>query len=294
MSQIVQTRIYLDTSVLRGLGHRSTKALEGKCYTSALALLELLAGVSKDDNSYTRRRAVIVAILNAPPTSVVWELPDTRLLMCFSYVRENCTTQELRIEPLRRILECVRANSNRAAFIRAEQALGLSFPIEFFEQLDREIGAEFRKSTEKGNSEIRAAFNAQPVDNNIVPANILNGSFKDFCQWFRDKEKVLNFSTTVFGLARRVVDLAPSLPVEKVHDSYNGSIDVFVNAFSFASMTKTANMDLPGRNDALDLAHFLFLADGDALATNDGGMASIAEAIGVPVIGSSGLAINAE
>jgi hypothetical protein len=283
------TRTYLDTSVLRGLGRRATKVLDQGCCTSALALLELLAGVRKDDKSYARRRAAILAVLDATPKSVIWELPDSRLTTCFALVRKTCTTIEQRIEPLRKLLDCVRLSPDRTAFAVCAEGLNLPFSIEFFEKLDGEFGVEFRKSTEKGNAEIREAFNRAPAGGSIIPANIRTASFNEFCIWFRDQAALLNFSITVSGLARRVVEQVPSLPEGAVHDSYDGSIDVFVNALSFVSMAMTANMDLPGRNDALDLAHFLFLEKGDTLATDDNKARAVAEAAGVRVIGSGNL-----
>ena len=210
MDKTKNTRIYLDTSALRRLGRRSTKALGGTCYTSALALLELLAKVKEDDQAYTRRRSVIVAVLAAPPSSVVWDFPDSRMTTCFSYVRETCTTTELRIEPLRRILECVRLHQVRTDFMNCEQALNLDFNFEYFEKLDREFGVQFRESTDKGNLDIRAAFNAKATEDRVVPDEVRAGSFRVFCEWFRDTAKILNRSITVYALAHRVVAQCPS------------------------------------------------------------------------------------
>ena len=62
-------------------------------------------------------------------------------------------------------------------------------------------------------------------------------------------------------------------------------------ALSFVSLAMTANVDLPGRNDALDLAHFLFLGARDSLATDDEKMRTVAQAIGVPVLSSDDLPV---
>ena len=62
------------------------------------------------------------------------------------------------------------------------------------------------------------------------------------------------------------------------------TIDVFVDAFSLGSMLDAGQMQTPGRNDALDLAHFLYIQSAMVLATGDTKMGETARGIGLVVI----------
>jgi hypothetical protein len=54
-------------------------------------------------------------------------------------------------------------------------------------------------------------------------------------------------------------------------------------------MLDASQMRTPGRNDALDLAHFLYLQEGMALATGDKKMAETATSVGFTVIAPADL-----
>jgi len=77
--------------------------------------------------------------------------------------------------------------------------------------------------------------------------------------------------------------------VGAIHDSYNGSIDAFVDGFSWRVMTDHGRGRTPGRNDALDLAHMLYLSRDSVLVTGDKTMAETASAAGVKVLAPDAL-----
>ena len=68
--------------------------------------------------------------------------------------------------------------------------------------------------------------------------------------------------------------------VSQFRESYDGSIERFVGAFSYAVMSMASDMSGPGRNDALDLAHLLYLENTMELVTNDHKLRDVTVAIG--------------
>jgi hypothetical protein len=77
--------------------------------------------------------------------------------------------------------------------------------------------------------------------------------------------------------------------VGAIHDSYNGLIDPFVNGFSWRAITDHSRGRTPGKNDALDMAHMLYLTSDAALVTGDRAMSETASAAGVKVLSRDAL-----
>ena len=85
-----------------------------------------------------------------------------------------------------------------------------------------------------------------------------------------NERSVLNRSITIHALAvaaARAID--DRIPVGAIHDSYNGDLDVYVDAFSIASMKATGTLDTPGRNDGIDLNHLVYLRRCSVLVSED-------------------------
>lgn len=51
------------------------------------------------------------------------------------------------------------------------------------------------------------------------------------------------------------------MKISELLESYNGSIDIFIEAFSLFSAQKSSLLDCPAKNDFLDLHHLLYLGN---------------------------------
>ena len=78
-------------------------------------------------------------------------------------------------------------------------------------------------------------------------------------------------------------DVRDEVPEEETFDAYNDRLDSFSRALSFAAMELLERGAQPGRNDMLDLAHFLYIPQGTRLATTDRRMRTIASQF-LPVV----------
>jgi hypothetical protein len=205
----------------------------------------------------------------------------------------------MRLDPLRQILDALAVHDTREAFLKAEAELPIAYHLEFFEHFDDMFGEQFRTATDGLNRDMRAVFDdARQKPSAVVPEAVRQGSFQAFCAWFRDKQPLVNRSITILALAQRAAGATTSATderfVSELYKSYDRSIERFVDAFSYSSMSMASDMSSPGRNDALDLAHVLYLKDETELATEDGKLRSIAVAIGVRVCGADELTALAE
>ncbi|HVZ85859.1 MAG TPA: hypothetical protein VHG72_02755 [Polyangia bacterium] len=64
------------------------------------------------------------------------------------------------------------------------------------------------------------------------------------------------------------------------HDTYNSTIDAFIDAFSIASIKATGNMNAPGRNDGMDFMHFFYMNPSTVLLSDDVKQRSYAQGAG--------------
>lgn len=264
---------YLDTSSIRMVGKRLKSLSESHYFsTSALTLIELLNGICKDDAEFSRRGSSIRNILQSK-TAVNWDMPDRPMALCFDEIVRKGDFIEMRIDPLRAILDCLLSCKSRAEFIEREACLKLEHPLEYFSKFDDNFAGNYIEETSRGNREIRAAFDrakAGEADSSI-PSEVMAGSFHDFCVWwFTNTDR--DFDFTVHGFATRLADIMGNKSetmIENLRGSYNGSIDIFMKALSKSAMLMTTNMSTPARNDAVDLGHFLYLKPGMTFISED-------------------------
>jgi hypothetical protein len=62
---------------------------------------------------------------------------------------------------------------------------------------------------------------------------------------------------------------------------YDGSIDCYLTAASLKSMERPATGTVPGRNDALDVAHFIYVSKESTVVTDDSRLSELAERVGL-------------
>jgi hypothetical protein len=285
--------LYLDTSAVRALGGGLTGARQTGLTTSALTIVELVTGASASEDRFRRIRPGLKAVVAGSLVSVDWRLPDDPLATSFKWMTDNCFLKENRLESLKSIADLVISSDSLGDFCQREATAKLPFPLEFWKEFDVLFGQAYIEISRTTGIEVKAAFDlAKGGEGKVghIGAAAKNMTYPEFCRWFASEHALLNRAATVRALAQRLAVMVkpsdnPSEDlVAAIYNSYDGSIDVFVSAFSWRVMTDHGDGRNPARNDALDLAHLLYLKVGVPLSTGDKTMGETAQAAGVKVV----------
>lgn len=281
---------YLDTSAIRVIGKDLVRLSQVvKIKISVLGIIEIISRARSSESDYLRCKSTLKTVMDSQ-LSIDYDMPDKVLLSGFDYINDRCNFKEFRVDCLNSVLKILLDSGDYNTFLTEQKALSVSHPLEYFEIYDQSFGEGFSESFDKETQIIKEAFRLVKegkAENQIVPKEIIEGSFQNFCEWFMDEQELINESVTVNGLAQRgMKELAEAgLLVEDVgliHDSYNGCISAFVSAASRLTMYVHKNGGRPGRNDPLDLAHFLYIKEGDFLVSKDRKMLELSRLISCP------------
>ena len=165
----------------------------------------------------------------------------------------------------------------------------LVFGYEFFRDYDDTLGREFIEATVSGHTEIRGAYQ-RSVEQGYVPSDL---RLRTFLSRLGQDRPDLDDAITRYALVEVLVHLpdaqVPDLDKPDIFDSYNGALDTYVRALSSASTNMASTSSRPGRNDAADLAHLLYVKVGESFATDDQPLATRVRLAGAQVINSATL-----
>nr|BDT33755.1 hypothetical protein MFMH1_34240 [Myxococcus sp. MH1] len=287
------TTYYLDTSAVRRFSSRlnQIETPDRVFKTSALTVSELVNGILACDKEFKSRRAALTALLSLKSCEIEWTLPDRPLALCFSEIEKNYTFTDKRPSSLQQLAQCITTSSDRDDFKTKESKLKLDFGRPYFEEYDTNFGDALIQMNRQGNPQVRDAFEKAKAGQLVtqVPREILDAGYSKFCEWFSIECRKSNESITIHGLALRAANDVTSRPTEdfigRIYNSYDGSIDAFISAFSKTAMS----IGTMGRNEALDLAHLLFVRKDWILVTNDKKMLNSARAVGLSTVTTSDL-----
>jgi hypothetical protein len=273
---------YLDTSTIRSLGSALGGLGSGHC-TSVFCTIELLSGILDSEEQYYRRRAAIRTVLGSR-ISIDWDMPEAKLLHGFEYFRTRCRFEERRVPHLKLILQDVEASRSREELTGRLAKRPTTFGYEFFQAYDSALSGGFIQATVSGHTEIRRGYE-RSVEKGQIPRGV---RLRDFLEGLRQSH--LNDALMRYALVEVLSGLpgaeVPDSEKAEVFDSYNGSLDVYVRALSHSSNEMASSASWPGRNDAADLAHLLYVAVGSPFATGDIRLANLARTAGARVVTS--------
>lgn len=243
-------KYYLDTVAVRRLSKELPK-LKDNSYTSALVILELISGIN--EREFNIRKQVIKNLLECG-FPIIWKLPETIKAEAFPIleIREKRTLGLLRI-----CYELLRSENLETLILKTENEV---YNIDFFKEWDSTHSFGFINATSKGNEELKKIYNDERLNNGEAFENYAKQFVKSLASDFE-----LNNSITVKGMASNYAAQASSngekVSEEEVHNSYNHSIDIFLEYFSLFSAKKSGELGTPAKNDYVDLNHLLYLRD---------------------------------
>ncbi|MEL1252170.1 hypothetical protein AAEO57_00170 [Flavobacterium sp. DGU38] len=201
--------------------------------------------------------------LLASDIPIIWELPEAMKTYAFPIVE----IIEHRTSGLKNIsLQLLDSTDFNDFESRTKDEL---YSLDFFSDLDSVYSAGFINGTSRGNQNLKE-----------ILKHIREKDGEDFEKIAKEYLKSLAFdpinsqitiNAIADYLANHVNKAGDQMEVSEVIQSYNGSIDVFIDAFSLFTIQKSTLFNSPSKNDFVDLHHLLYLKNDrkDFIVTDD-------------------------
>lgn len=255
-----QNKYYLETNALYQLKKFSSETQESS-FTSALAITELVAGVTEYD---FKRRSAIAQILMASDVAIDWRFPEEIQLESFDCALLD-EFEDIRKASLQVLFIALSEAKSFTQFKTIDNKVDKEFNLSFFKRLDDTWAERFVNVLNDSNFQIAEAIEKFPNEKLEFNGKIYNvGSRKGLNVLFVEQPS-FNWAISIYGmiaqLRRSKVDIFNHLTDEMIYESYNGLSDHFVRGFSAYSSEKLVNMGSASKNDLLDLYHLTYLRD---------------------------------
>lgn len=289
--QATNKRTYLDSSFLRNAGSLLPKRLEELALnttptTSVLTLRELIAESDKNDREFLRRRAALRGLQDARVSILtvdIWE----KIFDAFDYFQSYELVGDSSKEELFAIWEEICCSDSLNDFFRSLRSRSLTEVFREIQgedrrlariltsdtaQLSRDIKLQFENTTTKERAELQELGLPPNGDlRNLITSTTMQAGLR----W-----------ATIQGM---LVSLHNEMDIEgfdvvRIMKTYNGRLDVFARAAGRLLDEQIITGNALGKNDAIDLLHFLWIESTDVLATLDSKMRNVASSIGVSLL----------
>lgn len=280
---------YADTSSIRRAGGGLASLLEsGRLRTSVLVAIELLNGITQSEKEFRRRRSGLRTLNRW----MEYRMPEQVIFSGFEALVDEFDFIEKRLESLTFIINTLDQVDSLFDFRYALEDVMLDYPLAYFTSYDQIFERVFVPGSETELREIRRLFESADVHQvdptGTIPREVLAGSFKRFCDWLLTDKISLNESLTLMALAKSAAGMVIKTPSEelinRVYTSYNDIGYPFLKALSVKSTDLMCINSQGQRNDGMDLAHFLYLREGEILVSDDLAQRELAGRIGVRAI----------
>lgn len=283
---------YLDTGVLRRRSRTLPRSpLRHVAYTSALALVELIAGARRSEAEFRKRRAAVDAVFRAE-LPVDWQFPEVKLVCAYPRLRDRYDIFETRCGSLQALIGVFRSARDISDFSRRAAELDVPEPIDYFERYDIDYPGDYVTRAKLWAAESKALF-----DPDGEPARLLGlpptVSHDEFMRSFRASplhEMLVRY--TVAGAIAQNAGLTGEAEHEELFATYDHSMDAYLRALSWWNIEHTLGRSA-GRNDALDVAHLVYLVQDATLVTTDRALADLAQRVGVSCLGPDSVVAGA-
>jgi len=253
-------RYYLDVNAVYNYNNLS-KEVQSNCFTSALAILEIVAGFN--DKDFYRRKVALKNIVDNK-VHVDWRLVESIMYDAFDILNEFEMLNH-NITHLKEIaLDCLAAKS--FSDIKRKDL------ILYFKAIDKSLSNIFtqgRRSVNLVFRDVDTSIKFQEVRIELDKQKLLQTLFiSDISRYSEISLKYI--VNTVFSIIKRskAID-KPTYSKEEIKASYNNLIDVFLLAFDRDFFNFLGVDELPGKNDLQDLYHLFYLREGDMIISDD-------------------------
>jgi hypothetical protein len=253
-------RFYLETNALYQISKFTDSVIENS-FTSILSLIELISGI---DNDYKKRKAILKYIADRK-ILIDFRFPEAFLFLSFDYFKEKeLEFVEERIPHLNKLIDAIANSETLEKFELENQKLELG--LEYFKNLKQKWGSNFIGASISAIKTYREFYSQGKMENNEIEIN--GRTYKlDTIEKFNDffvKEVSFNYTLTINALstaAQKSTDLVSQddKTLGEIFESYNHSLNVYVDNFSKFCLYSFVEKKYPAKNDFLDLAHLMYL-----------------------------------
>ena len=247
---IFEMKYYLETNSLRKL-NSSLEVLKENSFTSALSIFELISGIREQD--FHIRKCVLENIFKSH-IEIIWAFPEEITVNAFP----GMEYEEERVNPLKKICGDLIESKNLKVF--QKKASKGKFNLDFFKNLDKEYSNRFINATKNGNANLKKIIKDENEEYLI-----------DFSTNFiksLPENHSMNNSITLQAITdnlKKALELSSGelIDEKKIYEQYNGSINIFISAFSLFTARKNSEFNIPAKNDFIDLHHLIYLANNE-------------------------------
>ena len=262
-------KLYLETNAIRKLSSHlnQIKRSYPGCFTSSLTVVELLTGIDKKDY-FVRKQAMKNTFMSG--IDIIWDLPEKKVADSFTCMNID----EYRASDLKMLAVIFSECESKEEMNNLIKKTNLKFDFEYFINSQQSWRNTFIKGHLMRKDSVKKLFESDNREGFIFhpPDSILNR--KEYYTLWNDKHFRFNFWFTVLSLAETFCD--ENLPTDEfekqadvIYNSYNGSINNYVAAYSYYDIEKISTLDIAERNDVFDLQHFLYTDKDTTIVSND-------------------------
>lgn len=246
---------YLETNALIELSGEIPRMVHSgvSAYTSALALLELLKGLTP--GSYGRKRQILDEVLGTRMT-VDWDMPHQRMARAFGVVDPDSKDSD----SLRTVCHAMVRCAEFAAFqseLLAKGIPGIPRGVErYAETLSEFHSAAFTDALQRAPdvpAKSRKALYQLMTD--ALPGVDFSGAGSILDQM--DAEATLQIEATLLAIRMGARDVPRA--VARLTSRYDHTLDIHFRVSASNLRKRLMLRQTPGRNDLMDTVHFLYL-----------------------------------
>jgi hypothetical protein len=255
-----------------------------------MAFVELLAGARRSEQEFRIRRATANAVFLAE-LPIDWQFPEAKVVCAYPQLRTRFDIFETRCASLEALVHVFCSSKTINEF--SERASNLNMPetLGYFERFDEEYGIDYLRSARVARqSKKQFDSAAEPVRALGLPPSV---SHAEYMRTFRASE--LHRLGLRYAVATAIGEIQ-GMSYEQGYDayfaSYDGSIDAYLAGVGWWNIEHALGRE-PNRNDAMDLAHLLYLVPGATLVTADRAFAHCAKQAGIPCQGPDSIVAGA-
>lgn len=279
-------KYYIETSSVHKTGNElKNKVPASECFTSAFVLFELVTHLDKSDCEFRVRKACVANLLELEESGlhVEWMLPKDRGKAAFPYLGHKPDHMGRFFQ----LVQCVRECECWQEFVELLACRGLDA---YFIWLNREhadiIDAAMRLRPEPS---VPAETDAlveklYPMATTGEKRATRNEVFRGLPRHHTARGRTIRSFAREW--ARECIPAASERVAQRILDSYDGSIALFIEGLDIALAKCMVGRHSVEPNDFADLLHLMYLRDGDVLVSEEGRnklVTSVAHEIGVSV-----------
>lgn len=264
---------YLETNALYKI-RQIPAAILTESFYSALSLVELIGGLIPAN--FTKRRALLSQVIASDATFYSY-FPEDVIIAGFNYFKNNNSLKDrykisrIKGENLIELADEIIKSDCYEEFVQLSSSKFKKYPFEYFQKLDEYYSVHFCNTTAIGNLEISGILKEANRQKITLPLGDkkYDLSSRKAIEKFFDDLPFINLGITILAHAtdamKNLSEKQNETIEKEIFESYNGTVDIYINAFSKYTAAKTVSGSTPKKNDLQDLLHLCYLRNSEKI-----------------------------